>query len=349
MNETEDNSRMRMPWPVKVVWWWYLTLVCASCIPLVFCLVKCDPFGRSELFQLLAGTASLAAYFSGLALAVRRGRRGWATVPYGVGAGLLMIMIGWEAVLRYGLSLKNGLALFVAAAATIFPIALLHLPSSKGWFQRWPRQKRLGVGCGWLFGVFVVGFLVASIDFWPSEAGVIAARSSAMARRGHNLFCVLAENELARQSGGFWVDPTTCSNSVEFIEKLLAQHRPDEKAEWIQQEAHQWSVAVNVPESATNFPVFVSANLDPSQFPRVWNGVTDADRKFELAQLPGADELRIGKKAVIIVRKSGAASVYKAKYCQIRFILNGSYELGEDAYFLTPAGKVRLKGMDETR
>ena len=165
-----------------------------------------------------------------------------------------------------------------------------------------------------------------------------------MARRGHNLFCVLAENELARQSGGFWVDPTTCSNSVEFIEKLLAQHRPDEKAEWIQQEAHQWSVAVNVPESATNFPVFVSANLDPSQFPRVWNGVTDADRKFELAQLPGADELRIGKKAVIIVRKSGAASVYKAKYCQIRFILNGSYELGEDAYFLTPAGKVRPKG-----
>ena len=136
MNETEDNSRMRMPWPVKVVWWWYLTLACAGCVPLVFCLVKGDPFGRGELFQLLAGTASLAAYFSGLALAVRRGRRGWATVPYGVVAGLLMIMIGWEAVLRYGLSLKNGLALFVAAAATIFPIALLHLPSSKGWFQR---------------------------------------------------------------------------------------------------------------------------------------------------------------------------------------------------------------------
>ena len=68
---SNENSRMLMPWPVKVVWWWYLTLVCASCIPLVFCLVKCDPFGRGELFQLLAGTASLAAYFSGLALAVR--------------------------------------------------------------------------------------------------------------------------------------------------------------------------------------------------------------------------------------------------------------------------------------
>ena len=90
---SNENSRMLMPWPVKVVWWWYLTLVCASCIPLVFCLVKCDPFGRGELFQLLAGTAPWAAYFSGLALAVRRGRRGWATVPYGV-AGLLMIMIG---------------------------------------------------------------------------------------------------------------------------------------------------------------------------------------------------------------------------------------------------------------
>ena len=332
-----------MPWSVKIVWWWYLTLACASCIPLVFCLVKCDPFGRSELFQLLAGTAPWAAYFSGLALAVRRGRRGWATVPYGV-VGLLMIMFGWTGVSRYGLTLKNGLFLFAAAVLTVFPIALLYLPSSKAWFRRWPRSKRLGVGFGCLVNVFVVGALVSCIAFTPSEARVIAANASAMARRGHNLFCVLAENELARQSGGFWVDPTTCSNSVEFIEKLLAQHRPDEKAEWIQQEAHQWSVAVNVPESATNFPVFVSANLDPSQFPRVWNGVTDADRKLELAQLPGADELRIGKKAVVIVRKSGAASVHKAKYCQIKFILNGSYELGEDAYFLTPAGKVRPKG-----
>ena len=334
---------MLMPWPVKIVWWWYLTLACASCVPLVFCLVKRDPFGRGELFQLLAGTASLVAYFSGLALAVRRGRRGWATVPYGV-VGLLMIMIGWEAVLRYGLSLKNGLALFVAAAATIFPIALLHVPSSKAWFQRWPRPKRLGVGCGWLFGVFVVGFLVASIDFGPSEAGVIAANTSAMAMRGRNLFCVLAENEIARQSGESWVDPTACSNSVEFIEKLLVQYKPDEKAEWVRKESRRWSVAVNVPESATNFPMFVSANFDPSQFPCAWDGVTDAERKLELAQLLGADELRIGKKAVVIVRKGGAASVRKAKYCTLKHVLNGPYELGEDTYFLTPAGKVWPKG-----
>ena len=340
---SNENSRMLMPWSVKVVWWLYLTLACASCVPLVFCLVKGDPFGRRELFQLLAGTASLAAYFSGLALAVRRGRRGWATVPYGM-VGLLMIMIGWEAVLRYGLALKNGLFLFAAAALTVFPVALLHLPSSKDWFQRGLRPKRLGAGCGCVFCVFVVALLISVIAFTPSEAPIIAANTSSMAMRGRNLFYVLAENEVARQSGGLWVDPTSCSNSVEFIEKLLAQYKPDEKAEWIQQESHQWSVAVNVPESATNFPVFVSANLDPSQFPRTWDRVTDADRKFELARLPGADELRIGKKAVVIVRKGGAPSVCKAKYCNLKHVFNGPYELGEDTYFLTPAGKVWPKG-----
>ena len=333
-----------MPWAVKVVWWWYLTLACASCVPLVICLIKEDFFGRGELSQLLAGTASLTAYFSGLALAVRRGRRGWATVPYGM-VGLLMIMIGWAGVLRYGLTPENGLFLFATAALTVAPIALLHVPSSKAWFQRWPRPKRLGVGCGWLFGVFVVGLLVVScIDIVPPEASVIAANASAMARRGRNLFCVLAENEIARQSGGPWIDSATCSNSVEFIEKLLAQHRPDEKSEWIRQERRQWSVAVNVPESATNFPVFVSANLDPSQFSRAWDGVTGADRKLELAQLPGADELRIGKKAVVIVRKGGASNVLKAKYCKLKHVFNGPYELGEDTYFLTPAGKVWPKG-----
>ena len=74
-----------------------------------------------------------------------------------------------------------------------------------------------------------------------------------------------------------------------------------------------------------------------------------ADRKFELARLPGADELRIGKKAVGIVRRGGASNVLKARYCKLKFILIGPYELGEDTYFLTPAGKVRLKGMDEAR
>lgn len=339
------KKEILMPWSVKVVWWWYLTLACASCVPLVFCLVKGDPFGRGELFQLLAGTVSLVAYFSGLALAVRRGRRGWATVPYGM-VGLLMIMIGWDAVLSYGLTLKNGLALFAAAALTVFPIALLHVPSSKAWFLRGPRPKRLGVGCGWLFGVLVVvGLLVSCIEFVPPEASVNAANTSAMAMRGRNLFCVLAENEIARQSGGRWVDPTACSNSVEFIEKLLAQYKPDEKTEWVRKESRRWSVAVNVPESATNFPMFVSANFDPSQFPRAWDGVTDADRKFELARLPGADEIRIGKKAIVFVRKSGATSVCKAKYCKLRYIFNFCpYELGEDTYFLTPAGKVWPKG-----
>ena len=186
-------------------------------------------------------------------------------------------------------------------------------------------------------------FLSPKVDA-PTEAWIIAANTSAMAMRGRNLFCVLAEKKIARQSGGPRIDPTACSNSVEFIEKLLAQHRPDEKAEWIQQERRQWSVAVNVPESATNFPVFVSANLDPSQFSRAWDGVTDADRKLELVQLPGADELRIGKKAVVLVRKGGAASVCKAKYCRLKHIFNGPYELGEDTYFLTPAGKVWPKG-----
>ena len=248
-----------------------------------------------------------------------------------------MIMFGWAGVLRYGLTLKIGLFLFASAALTVSPIALLHLRASRAWFQRWPRPERLGVGCGWLFGVFVVGFLASFIEFAPPESRI------AMAMRGRNLFCVLAENEIARQSGGRWVDPMACSNSVEFIEKLLAQHKPDEKVLRVQQESRQWSVAVNVPESATNFPVFVSANLDPSQFPRAWDGETDADRKFELAQLPGADELRIGKKAVVIVRKGGAASVCKAKFCKLKHVFNGPYELGEDTYFLTPAGKVRPK------
>ena len=41
-----------MPLPVKNVWRWYLTLACASCVPLVFYLAKVFSLGRAELFQL---------------------------------------------------------------------------------------------------------------------------------------------------------------------------------------------------------------------------------------------------------------------------------------------------------
>ena len=47
----------------------------------------------------------------------------------------------------------------------------------------------------------------------------------------------------------------------------------------------------------------------------------------------------------MFVRKSGATSVCKAKYCTLKHIFNYSpYELGEDTYFLTPVGKVWTKG-----
>ena len=51
----------------------------------------------------------------------------------------------------------------------------------------------------------------------------------------------------------------------------------------------------------------------------------------------------------MIVRKGGASSVYKAKYCTLKHVFNGPYKLGEDTYFLTPVGKVWTKGVGGTR
>ena len=42
--------------------------------------------------------------------------------------------------------------------------------------------------------------------------------------------------------------------------------------------------------------------------------------------------------------RCGAVSVCKAKYCTLKHVFSGPYELDEDTYFLTPAGKVWPKG-----
>ena len=75
---------------------------------------------------------------------------------------------------------------------------------------------------------------------------------------------------------------------------------------------------------------------------REWDGETDKDKLLELKPLEGAEPLRFGNRAIVVVRKGGAAQVIKRKYMKLRAIFGDKpFKLGKDTYYLTPIGRRR--------
>ena len=163
---------------------------------------------------------------------------------------------------------------------------------------------------------------------------------SAQANRGRNVFITLNRNAAEKLAVPSWAELCSCSNSVEFAEKVSAGLDEDGKV-LLFRAAREWSFAVNVPPDAPDtFPIMISANVDPSGLPREWDGVTDKDTLLELKPLEGVEPLRFGDKAIVIVRKGGAAQVIKRKYMKLKTIFGDKpFKLGKDTYYLTPVGR----------
>ena len=92
--------------------------------------------------------------------------------------------------------------------------------------------------------------------------------------------------------------------------------------------------AYRVAVAVDTFPVMITANVDPAELPREWDGETDKDKLLELEPLEGAEPLRFGNRAIVVVRKGGAAQVIKRKYMKLRTIFGDKpFKLGKDTYY----------------
>ena len=335
------SSDMKMPWPVRIALGWFALLAIACCVPCVCMLAEfCrDGAGLGEWVLGLVTCLGFISLGAGLVLAILRGKREGLTLSYlliGVFAFFVPLTGSscWE--LTPGLTVY----LIAVACATIVPLSFLYFPSSNRWFAAFPRQKGFGIGCGTLLILAFVGLVGASIDVGTPERKMISASTSALANRGRNVFITLnraAVEELAVPS---WAELCSCSNSVEFAEKVSAGLDEDGKV-LLFRAGREWSFAVNVPSDAPDsFPIMISANVDPSGLPREWDGVTDKDTLLELKPLEGVEPLRFGDKAIVVVRKGGAAQVIRRKYMARKIIFGGMpFKFGKDTYYLTPVGR----------
>lgn len=195
--------------------------------------------------------------------------------------------------------------------------------------------------------IVIIGIGVAMGVLFPAGRDSFVPKSSAIAMRGQNLYCMIVQNNVRNNIDGKWFDPQKCSNSVEFITGILSASGADIQ-EWCcaDEEVALWNVAVDVPEDYGElFPVLISANFNP----RLLESAIDDDIQLPIGRASGASLSLLDDKAIILVRKNGSAQVIRAKYCTRRNILKTPRKSSNgSAIYLTTEGKVTISWATES-
>lgn len=331
----KPENDQKMPWPVRIALGWFVLLAIACCAPLVYVQTLWrEGWGFGWMLWQHIACFGAIALGAGFVAAILCGRRNWVTIPYFL-IGLLFFCLPM-------INSGTGLIIYRVAVAvgTVVPLVLLYGPSSSNlWFLSFPLQRGLGTGCCTLLVLAIVGLMASMVDVAPPTRKNYSALMGVTASRGLNMFVLLTRNEAERAAGAQGVDVAACTNSAELAEKIGACFGGD--PEEMARVGRMWSFAVNVPPGAPDtFPVMITANVDPAELPREWDGKTDKDKLLELKPLEGVEPLRFGDKAIVIVRKGGAAQVIKRKYMKLKTIFGDKpFKLGKDTYYLTPVGR----------
>ena len=328
---------MKKPFPVKIVealGWVYVALAAVLFVGGVAAVLRAASDG--PLFVWI-GLFPLALAV-GMVLSLRRGRRIWFLAPHTV--VMLGSLFGAASALCESLSaavLTQGL---VPLLLLCVPVVLLYLPASTRWFKATAEKGRPDALGGW--GLFVVILLLLGVvsmsgSLICSRISRTHAQSLRMTMRGRNLFVFMTQNETEHEAGGEWIDPSSFTNSTQFVQALWAQFG---KGAAFFPGADSWCIAVNPPDD-DSFPVVVTANIDPRDllYPQ------DADQPLKLT-CPGKWGgvcFAFCEKAGVMIAKGGAATLLRNKYaCPRRLFPDGLPQPRPDTYYLTPTGRLDL-------
>ena len=147
-------------------------------------------------------------------------------------------------------------------------------------------------------------------------------------------------NDSARESGRDWIDPATCTNSIQFVQALCEKFKDDTGGYSCDfgLYAKIWCVAINPPKD-DNFPLIFTCNIDPREL----LSQTEVDRSLTLTcpKTWGGSCFNFCENAAVII--GGPSWFLKRKYLCPKFIFHyGIPKPNPNTYFLTPTGRVDL-------
>ena len=318
---------MKKPLPVLVLeflaWVFFVIACCGAAFSLLraaFYVHYRSGFEMSRTLLLVL----LAILFAALLHAVRRARFAWFSIPPCV----VMILVGGFVSSHMDSALAGiGLFLLVCVVA-LAPVVLLNLPKAKAWqrevFATGGKDKAGLMVALSLFAFFYAAVSIPSCVSQP-RTHVYVAETEAKA-----INCGLDENNSLREKGGEWVDPSTCTNSTQFVnalyDKLGMERRHDE-----------WCIAVNPPND-DRFPVLFTANIDPREL--LCPQDEDQPLKLTCPKEWGGVCFKFCEKMGVVHYKNGVSQIVKWHRSPKQIFCSGIPKPGPDTYFLTPTGRV---------
>ena len=318
---------MKKPLPVLVLeflaWVFFVIACCGAAFSLLraaFYVHYRSGFEMSRTLLLVL----LAILFAALLHAVRRARFAWFSIPPCV----VMILVGGFVSSHMDSALAGiGLFLLVCVVA-LAPVVLLNLPKAKAWqrevFATGGKDKAGLMVALSLFAFFYAAVSIPSCVSRP-RTHVYVAETEAKA-----INCGLDENNSSREKGGEWVDPSTCTNSTQFVnalyDKLGMERRHDE-----------WCIAVNPPND-DRFPVLFTANIDPREL--LCPQDEDQPLKLTCPKEWGGVCFKFCEKMGVVHYKNGVSQIVKKHMSPKQIFCSGIPKPGPETYFLTPTGRV---------
>ena len=310
-----------------------LAVVGASTFLLEFLLFDGSLLSWDSLLILVFWLTSIALPV-GMYMAVRQGLYAWFLLPNTV---LLFPFVRMCICGTYACVATADICVIVAllvalSVSAVAPIALLSLPASRRWRRgKLVNRKKRGGGC-LLCVVSVLLLLLVCGTSVPSNGHRVAVIGS-MRGQGLKLLARMCENDYLCGSGGAWVDPSACSNSLQFVQALYAKDANGAKY------TNVWSIAVNPPNDDL-FPVMITSNMDVAELlnpsnktkqlsltcPKEWCGDCFGDCK----------------RFAVIIRKGGGTIVVKKHMTPNTLFCGRIPKPGPNTYFLTPTGRIEF-------
>ena len=213
---------------------------------------------------------------------------------------------------------------------------------------------RVDIQCG---SIGMPGIMAGAL-FPAISSAMLNAQTTAMAMNGRKLHQAITLANVSRETAGkgtVWprtvkeedgddLSGRAFNSATEYFNVLFDMEHYG-TSEWSPHNAAglEWCIAANVTEEMPDStPVLISANFNPALLRHKWDGESGGSATLPIGPASGAAKSMFGDRAIVVVRKSGAAETIKKKYLTYDVLYRRqSFDLtntNPPLVYLTPTG-----------
>lgn len=329
---------MKKPTAVKIVevlGWMEVVLVLYGVIWAVNAIVHGKCGSASDVWICMGISLVVLALPVGMVMSLRHGRRAGFIWPH---SGVALF-----AVFAFSMVLEMWCAAAIALILLVAVLFLLSRPEATHWFNEMSNGKMLdNYGCA---AIFLTGlmYLLAAPAFvgMLSELLTDGGMHGDMNLRMWDILSAMDENNRQREAGNTWVDPSSYTNSTDFLQALCAGSgfHSGSLRRSLGAYTNVWCIVVN-PSDKSDFPILFTANLAPSDL----FGVGGRRVSLTCPKEWGGECFGYCEKKAIVVRSGRPERMQVLKPKNIHAISLSEESRSElaDTYVLTPTGRVAI-------